>query len=156
MRPWLCLKCIGAYLDSCAVLCKRVLYVFNCRHCLSAFGCPDPQAPHGGLIKQRGDSVVMFGCSDNQETWQLRCHGVTWVGEKKNCTKGNSVQYSVLNGGLKTVWSYCAIYLIFRDSLGLAWKISRGINIMAAHLLIYCIQCKLCNYLFFYELLYLL
>lgn len=52
-----------------------------------AFGCPDVQAPHGGWIK-RQDNTVVFGCSDNRDKWQLRCQGVTWVGDRKNCSKG--------------------------------------------------------------------
>lgn len=52
-----------------------------------AFGCPDVQAPDGGWIK-RQDNTVVFGCSDNRDKWQLRCQGVTWVGDRKNCSKG--------------------------------------------------------------------
>lgn len=68
---------------------RRHIRRFCCRVCGStvAFGCPDVQAPHGGWIK-RQDNTVVFGCSDSRDKWQLRCQGVTWVGDRKNCSKG--------------------------------------------------------------------
>lgn len=52
-----------------------------------AIGCPQLAPPIGGWAKQTND-IAVLGCSASPETWQLICHGATWIGVTQNCSEG--------------------------------------------------------------------
>ena len=51
-------------------------------------GCPDlttlddDGAPHW---MQRNGDLAVFGCNASSVTWQLKCDGEQWIGERRTC-----------------------------------------------------------------------
>lgn len=58
----------------------RIIYIFR----IEVIGCPDPEIPHGAVLKRAGD-LATVSCHGKSTAWHLTCNGVSWSGKTESC-----------------------------------------------------------------------